>query len=524
MTLGNKMQKISALALACALGLSGCAYTETRQAIDQRSDRTQNLLSRASLPAPEKPRESLEVTDHVFLGQNAVKLRNGVPLPPQWESDRGVLLSSPQVSTSLAEAGAIITQNTHIPVRLINGANTPLESDLNATLEPYPGLTYEGPLSGLLDILGGHFGVRWEYDGSTITFSRFETRTFVLTALPEETIESTLSIEADNNGERSAESTITIEYFENLTETLAALLNGEGTATVNRSSGTVTVVTTPDRMAVVSKYMEGEIARTAQQVAFEVTVYSVLLNDNHRYGIQWDDLIVDWADFPINFASGGLPFESATTSQFSGVITNDGRLNGSTLLGNFLSELGEVARVRKVPMVTINNRPASRSLTINRRYISQVETTTTDSTVESSAQTDELEYGMVLQLLPRIMDNGDILVQFAIEDSVLQDLQERTIGSGFIQLPITEVGLYQQQVMMKSGSTLVVGALDDESLQTNANGVGDPDFWGLGGGNETTRGRSMTVLAIKPTEINIRRQSRDGGADDIASSAVSAAD
>lgn len=519
------MQKISALALACALGLGGCAYSETRHAIDERKELTAGMMSRASLPGPEKVREPLEVTDRVYVGQSAVKLRNGVPLPPQYEADSGVSIVSPQVATSLSEAAAIITQNTHIPVRLINGAGTPLEGDTNAVTEPYPGLTYEGSLSGLLDILAGHFGVRWEYNGSSIVFSRFETRTFVLTSIPEETVDIKQSVEASNNGDRNVDSQVTIEYFSNLNDTLTTMLGGEGTVTVNQASGTVVVMTTPDRMSVVSQYMQAENKRTSQQVAFDVTIYSIVLNDTHRYGIRWDDLVIDSADFPINFTSQGLPFDATPTSNFSGTITNNGLLNGSNILGNFLSELGEIARIRKIPMVTINNRAAVRSLTQNRRYISQVETTVTDNNVESSAQTDELETGLILQLLPRMQENGDMLVQFAIEDSNLVGIDERTIGSGFVQLPTTEVGLFQQQVLLKSGSTLVVGALDDESQQANANGVGSPDFWGLGGGNQALRNRTMTVLAIKPTEITMRHARHDDAdnSDDVASSAGSAA-
>lgn len=49
-----------------------------------------------------------------------------------------------------------------------------------------PGMivSYEGPLSGLLNLIGGYYNVNWRFDGGTIVFSRYQTRTFVMDALP----------------------------------------------------------------------------------------------------------------------------------------------------------------------------------------------------------------------------------------------------------------------------------------------------------------------------------------------------
>ena len=71
-----------------------------------------------------------------------------------------------------------------------------------------------------------------------------------------------------------------------------------------------------------------------------------------------------------------------------------------------------------------------------------------------------------------------------------------------LQEPITTNRSFIQQSVLRSGSTLVIGGVDQENTGQNANGVGDPFNWLLGGGTSNQTGRTMVFIAITPQVLD----------------------
>jgi len=179
--------------------LAACNTGSVREEVEQKAQRIEQDLQRAKEPMPAVRSNPLVVTDRIWTGSQAIRLHHGVPLPARLEASRGISFVS-ATQQSLEDIAGVLTAQIGIPVRLGPGAPTG-KSGGNAAV-PVRGtvamprgnsddgeagtmpVAYEGALSGLLDQVSAHYSVNWNYDGTTISFSKFETRIFVLEAMP----------------------------------------------------------------------------------------------------------------------------------------------------------------------------------------------------------------------------------------------------------------------------------------------------------------------------------------------------
>ena len=206
---------VLATTLVFAMMLAGCDAEKTRNLLDQRADEAQKSLTEAREAQPNaKHYNPLVVSDRVWAGNAATRMRRGLPLPARYESAQGITIISGQ-PLSMHEIASSISAQTGIPVHLVDpshlpesntppppspvngrpgapaapGVSTPALSNTGATNNNNNNnsgmlVSYEGPLSGLLERVAGYFSVNWRYDGISISIARFETRVFLIEALP----------------------------------------------------------------------------------------------------------------------------------------------------------------------------------------------------------------------------------------------------------------------------------------------------------------------------------------------------
>ncbi len=473
------------------------------------------------------------VTNDVWVGGQTMRLSRGKPLPPGFDGPNGIILSLAK-SADLSTIANTITDVTKIPVRIDDtvegsksgkgGGSTTGASDLN--------IAYEGPLAGLLDQVSAHFGLSWSYDGSGINFFKFETRTFTVEALPGTLALSDEFSGADSGGSgggsssitQSNSSTIDIGYWAELTTALEALVGENGDVTTAESIGSVTVTTTPDRMRKVAQFMNDQNTRLSRQVAINVEVFSVTLTDSEAYGLNIGDTFKDAGDV----ASGGLNATTNITGSGvgAGVVPNfpvsDAGQISITLLGKHwsltavaraLSRLGNVTTVARAPITTLNNRAASRKITTDKAYVASITSNVsgTSGTTSTSITPATVSDGLTLQVLPRILDDGRILLQYSLKLSTLQSITSfSTAAAGSttpntVQTPEVSNKAFLQQAMMQSGSTLVIAGFDQDRKNGDTAGIGSAYNWFLGGGVNTSHERQMLVIAITPREVTPSR-------------------
>lgn len=596
---------------ALCVSLAACNNEKARNLIDQRADESVAGLREAKAPAPPKSFNPLVVSDRVYAGTNAIRMRRGLPLPARYEGPKGVILVSAD-PLPLGEIAAIISSQTGIPVRIAPGttsggasasassgasagqgnsagANNPSSAFLNpinpGSTGVGPGgtgatasttgsssggpvapssstmlLAHEGPLSNVLDQIAGYFGINWRYDGTSILFSRVETRIFTIEAMP-----GKLSTKDDVAGNSSggggssgggssgssggsgggggASNALTqtasvssdFDSWDDIQKTIQSIIGGvQGSSMVAApSNGTIAVTTTPEAMRVVADYVKQENRRLSRQVGINVEVYRIDMQDVTDFSVKWRNALNSLKNFGFNFQTGAGPTAGTDPVTFGDVALGfaGGAINNSNAIGspaNFgvaildgditgmfsaLSGLSDASRVAQFPLVTLNNRPVSRRVGRRVGYLESSQSDTLASSGSAGATTSStleaayVDDGFSLQLTPRVFDDGRVLLHYSMSLTglVRDDIRRVTVGNSAIELPETTNRVFVQQTLLKSGSTLVIGGIDDEITSQKSSGVGDPYNYLLGGGSSTNKQRSMLFVAITPQILDVPR-------------------
>lgn len=536
-----------ALLFVAAL-LGGCNTEDYRNVVSERTSVAEQRVEEARQPAPARRYNPLTVTDSVWTGARAVRMRNGMPLPDRVQGNRSVALIS-NTPMSLRAIANAITSQTGIPVRLgkdaddgggdddtvtaaapspsaANKPGSPPSAPSAAKPAPKAGgmkIAYEGSLSGLLERVAGGFGVSWKYDGGVISFSKYETRVFVMDALPgTQKVKDGLKDDAGGNSaassgsaqvtttsQQSADQSSTMDidfkFWDEVGKTLETILGGIGTYSLSPSSGTITVVTSPETMRVVADYIGQENDRLSRQVAINVEIYTVDLNEGEDFNLKFDAALAKLAD--IGIASGGGP--ATVTTQGLGklslaVLDKDSGAKANGVFG-LLSSVGKTARVAQFPLTTLNNRPVARRIGRDKSYLASVQTNTSQTFQNTTLTPGIIRDGFSIQVTPRILGDGRILLQYSLSLVDLLDIATFSSSTNQIQLPTTASRLFVQQTMLRSGSTLVIAGFDQEQVGQSSSGVGNAYNYALGGGVANSKTRQVLFIAMTPQEISLPR-------------------
>ncbi len=510
------------------VALVGCNNEKVRTLIDERTQEAVRGVEKAQNPAPPKSYNPLTISNKVWTGELALRLRRGLPLPAKFEGDRGITLVADRALPA-REILASVTGQTGIPLRLGDGSDGDIDREIP--------IAYEGGLSGLLDLLVAHLGGNWRYDGSVITISKFETRVFTVEALPgTQSVKDGVdedqgsqqgssggsggsSSSSTNSLKQKTEMTAEFKVWDEIQQTVAAMLNGVGTVIIAPSSGTLTVTTTPETMRTVAAFLDEENKRLSRQIAINVEVYKVELSEGTNFNVTLSEVLDRLGGTRMGGSYGSASTMGQTTGSASLSVSIFNKASPDSVL-KALSTLGDTVQVSQFPMTTLNNRPVSRRVGRDRSYVASV--TSTASTNLVSASSISVTPGLVregfsLQLTPRLLDDGRIILQYSL--NIIDAAEFRTFGGGTtdangtpigsnqpaVELPVMATRLFVQQSMLKSGTTLFLSGIDDELVTQSAEGVGHPFNFLLGGGSKNAKTHSMLFIAITPQVLDVPR-------------------
>lgn len=531
---------LSASVMAMIL-LSGCA--NTKQAME---DNNKAIATNIEHTSAVKKGFATRNDDVVVLKDN------GVWVSPQYVQvaiEKPAILSE-VISISKGNIGldAIseeITRRLGVSVRLgpeiimsMKGAGTPgtsvdsssigtvldVSSTSNQPTSPidksiyYTGLTYTGTLEGLLDVLSARMNVSWDIDkNGELKIYRYLTKTFVIAAphgqsefnigsATQGTSSADSSSSGSEDGGTSGSSDITAKTSStqspwlNTADAVKAFLSSEGKAAVNESAGTITITDVKLVVDRVGEYVSQQNDNYLRQAAISVTVYSVESTDDIGYGVNWGVIYEKLTDYSLAAASP-VGLLGAGAGSVSALILEDttktSSYAGTNALFEALRTQGNVTTVTSGSVLALNHRPSSIRLGLSEGYLKSSSTTTTANVGTTTALQDgTVDTGSVMALLPNIIDAERLTLQMTINISALiGQIKEFKSGGDSIFSPKKSIMEINYPVSLKSGQTLVLGGLEDNSANNNANSIADSPL--LGGGERTQSKRSSIVIVVK---------------------------
>jgi type IV pilus assembly protein PilQ len=220
-----------------------------------------------------------------------------------------------------------------------------------------------------------------------------------------------------------------------------------------------------------------------RQVVVEANILQVLLKDNNRHGVNFNQLArINRAN--VTFGTMGLASDVPPATMM--------RVEGSDLTGliDLLKSTSDTKTLASPKVSVVNGQKAKISVGGEIGYL--LTTATNTSTLQSVAF---LEFGVVLTVTPIITEDGQVLL------TVAPQVSTGRINST-TKLPEKESTEVQTTALLSDGQAIVIGGLIKESTNDGQNKI--PflgDLWVIGRlfqSRERLRERSEIIITLLP--------------------------
>ena len=515
--------------MAVGMGLSGCNdhVKEVEDHVQTVLDEVEVYVEQAKIPYRPEPIDTVTMKEDIWLGQDSFKISGGEPFPLVMETPDALTVSFAQPVT-LADLAVDLRDMTGLKFSLEE-----LRANNELPEEAFQ-LNYTGSLSGLLDYISNKYSIWWKHKKGQVSFYKMETRVFTIYALPtESSMSASLSgTPISNSGSGSGGSTtlsmssnVTLSFWQNIESGIRQVMGSQGEMLIDSTSGSVTVTAPPFVMQKIATYVQALNEKLSRQVAISVKVLQVALENSDQYGLNLE-AIFNSKSLALSTAGVFTPTESAGTITMTLLDT---KWKDSNSIIQALSTQGKTALVTSTSVTTLNNKVAPVQVTTQENYVK--ETTierdnygSDDSSTSVEMETDTLNYGFTMEILPRILDNGRLIMLFSMTLTDLISLttfsSDGSSSSGtsdsddedennnsnngsdsettVVQLPKMQTRGFVQEIAMRSGSTLVLTGFETVQNKTSSAGIGQPRLSVLGGRAFANQNRTVLVILLTP--------------------------
>jgi hypothetical protein len=205
-----------------------------------------------------------------------------------------------------------------------------------------------------------------------------------------------------------------------------------------------------------------QVDTVPRQVIVEANILQVALKDNNRHGVNFNHL-AQVSRSNVNFWTMGLASGTAPTSMM--------RIEGSDLTGliDLLKSTNDTKTLASPKVAVLNGQEAKISVGGELGYL--LTTATNTSTLQSVSF---LPFGVILEVVPIISDDGQIVMTVSPEVSTARI-------NPTSKVPDSEATKVTTTVMLTDGQAIVIGGLIKETVNDSQNKV--PflgDLWVVG--------------------------------------------
>lgn len=383
---------------------------------------------------------------------------------------------------------------------------------------------YNGSLEQGLDLLCAKINLSWRWNGNAIEIYRYDTKTYNISALSGTTqMSSNVDLKGDTTQSTGSSSgggsgsggqsnskvsrTSNITTWDEVKTYLLAQLSPGGTMAVLESAGSVTVKDIPLVHKRIDKAINDLNAKLTKQIYLNIDIYSVNKTDSDDVGLDLTNVSWDNSgkikDFTYSKIGGGP--NSSMAGNFNIGIAKK-MWGDPKLVVRALSTLGEASIVNQFAVTTLNGQPTP--IAANRKvgYLKS-RTTTPDPNGGSpsvSMEPDEIAEGINLNVTPKIEPSGDVLLEYAMNLSQLEELKSFPSASdeNMIQLPTSTLKSMLQRAVLRSGETLVLSGFKQKTASLVKSGVGHPSNLLMGGGQKADTAYQYLVITVTPYIAN----------------------
>lgn len=550
---------VTTLSATMMLGLTGCAATRNAEKdVKQTWSNSQDVFTGA------QPRSTASVLDNTReKNANFAKVQknwvNPTPIPKDFINKKAETLPSffqkkvsytMPGSVSLVEVVSEIKRTQKINVfmaqdiyystvslgQIITGTednNTEVKESAPIRISDF--VVSNLTLQEALDFLASKANISWKWTGEEIEFFRYETKTYTINLLPGVTnMNSSVNLSSEtesksgsssssssnttgaratnNSGAEQAGSasssasqgvtrTSKMDSWADITKYLRPLMSSRGKLAVMETTGVITITDTPDVHRKVGQAVKSLNNVLSKQIMLKVDIYSVTLSDSDDYGLDLNLAFTgsDRWGFSFNSLSGSSGTSTGTLN-----FTGSNRWQAGAVL-KALSTVGQASIVNQFNVATLNGQPTPIGNNRKIPYISGIEVAMdANGNPMQSIETAAVYQGISMNITPKLLPNGKILIEYAMNMSDLLGFETLSTGgdpatSQSLSLPNTTLNNILQRAAVKSGQAMVLSGFKQRVNSSSRRGSPTPNTPLLGGGVNAETKEQYLVVVVTPT-------------------------
>ncbi len=549
----NTKLSLSAMGAAVLL-LSGCAATQkTNEAIETGQKTVTKDFNDSYIKSSAAAVSNNDInkvsnfskTQKNWVNPNPLpRVEKAPDLPPFFKKNvsmtmPGVIMASEVLSEMQRSVGInfILSPDVYDTTggmgKMIGGSGSSGSSTNKVSPLMVSDFVFNGTLEKALDLLAAKINLSWKWNGNSIEIFRYETRTYNIAALAGSTkTNSNVDLKGDTTGTTakaaqgggggasassggSSSSNVSrsasLTTWDEVKTFLLAQLSPGGTMAVLESAGAVTIKDIPLVHKRVDKSINDLNTLLTKQVYLNVDVYTVSKSEADDMGLDLSK--VNWANsskFKLGYNSTLGGGAAANGNNVFNVGILKGPFTGTEIMVRALSTLGETSVANQFSVTTLNGQPTPIASNRKESYVAQVTAEKDqDGNVSLSLTPGEISAGVNLNVTPKIEPNGNILLEYAMNLSDIEDIQRIDSDNGtFIQLPKSTLKSVLQRAVLRSGETLVLSGFKQQNAYKNKQGVGSPYNMLLGGSHNARLGSQYLVITVTPFIANSNQYNR----------------
>lgn len=362
---------------------------------------------------------------------------------------------------------------------------------------------YSGTVKGLLDHVASSLNVFWKYENGNVEIYKYETKMFSLDVLAGTSkLTSNFNINdsttADSDSSSSSESASgqqtqidnTMSIWDEVGNSISGVLSANEKFALTPSSGKIVVMATPAHMRKVENIIKQYNSVYNKAVRLDLRMYQVELSAADKYGIDWGNL---WKSASDKF---NVHVNANLGSGLFTVAKNNG--NAGAAIFDALSQAGKTSLLRNNSVVTLNNQTVPLSVVTSKAYVKSTKVSTTENSNSVELNTGTITTGFSMNLTPLVNDKGEVLLQYSMGSSVLDELPEFRSGDSVVQLPQKSASKFMQKVPLNNGESMVITGFQEIRGTGTDKGPLSPRLWGLGGSRDYSNNLKTIVVVVTP--------------------------
>lgn len=373
--------------------------------------------------------------------------------------------------------------------------------------------SYHGSKRGLFDTVAARLGGYWRFDHGVVVLYLAETRSYFIPALPASSAakDSSGGEAASSNGtnatgaKSSLEVTSTHSIWGDIEKSIRAMLSPTGKVTTSPATGSIVVTDTPEVQDRVAGFIDEQKRFLSRQVALEVSVFNITLNDEGSFGLDVNLMTNYLARFGLSMqstAGTATAASGSSTMALSVLDTATGSAvnwRGSSVLLSALQQQGSISNLRTANLVTLNNHSVPLRVGRNVAYLAQSSVSSVAQVGTSTALTPgTISEGYTLSVLPTLLEDERVMLQLTMNISQLRQLRSIVAGNTRVEAPETDEASSIQRAVIRNGETLMLAGFEADT-KSNSQRSGLLSFGTSGG-----RGRTLLVLMVTPAVSDTR--------------------